>query len=45
MYLSDNDGGGTLNINFNCSASTDVTIDTIASMFELGRFIGVDRGE
>lgn len=45
MYLSDNDGGGTLNIDFSCSASIDMTIDTIASMFELGRFIGVDRGE
>ena len=40
MHHLDNDGGGTLNINFNCSASTGTVIDTIANMIEVCGSIG-----
>ena len=45
MHLLDNDGGGTLNINFHSSASTVTTIDTIANMFEVCGSIGDGWGE
>jgi len=45
MHHLDNDGGGTLNINFNCSASTGTVIDTIANMFEVCGSIGGGGGE
>ena len=40
VHHLDNDGGGTLNINFHSSASTGTTIDTIANMFEVCGWIG-----
>ena len=43
--MVDNGVGSRLYINFVCSAATDITIDTIVNIFEVGGFIGVGRDE